>query len=419
MVEKNKNYELETNGIIVFVISVMAGLINYLYQIIMGNTLRPDEYGLLNTLLSLTIVVSLPASTLGVITLKYTSHFAANNHIQKISVIYKKISLIACLCAGITLFAGSQLLTAICSVLKINNKNYVLLVMLAASLEYIIYVNKGILQGLKKFIPFSMMSIIGALGKIIFSILLITAGFGLYGATFSLVLASIASIIYAFLVLKKNILPFPKDRVLIESINLRNYFQYVIWTQLFLLLLTSGDILLVKLFSDDYTVGIYSSVSVLCKISYYFANSIASTLLPIVAQNHSKGEKTYNLFIKSVAYSLIVSVTCAIGISLFGDFLIRILFGSEYGGANVLLVPVSFFIISLNLVTVLINYLTAVEDLKFLTISLIVGFIITIFAVFKVNYSISQLMYMLGAGLCIVFFINFMFITIKYKKNTQ
>lgn len=42
--------EFERNSLIVFSISMLSNVINYLYQIIMGNLLSPSDYGLVNTL---------------------------------------------------------------------------------------------------------------------------------------------------------------------------------------------------------------------------------------------------------------------------------------------------------------------------------------------------------------------------------
>lgn len=58
--------EFERNSLIVFSISMLSNVINYLYQIIMGNLLSPSDYGLVNTLLSLSIVAGVPSGFFGI-----------------------------------------------------------------------------------------------------------------------------------------------------------------------------------------------------------------------------------------------------------------------------------------------------------------------------------------------------------------
>ena len=408
-----KNLELETNGLIVFIISMAAGLINYLYQIIMGNMMAPQDYGMLNTMLSLSMVMSVPAGSIGVIALKYTSHFAATDQNDKIALVFKRLASIGLGCAIVTVAVGGVFEGAIKEVLKIENGTYVIIALMVAGLEYLLYVGRGILQGLKKFIAYSMTSIVGAAGKIVIGVAFLLAGFELYGVTFSLVIASLITFAFSFVCLKKHILPLSRGTGNLDDINIGSYFKYIFWTQIFLLLMTNGDVLFIKMFTDNHTVGLYSSVSVLCKISYYFANSIACTLMPIVAQEFAKGNRTFGLFIRSVIYGLSVSLICAVGINILGEFAIGLLFGSDYLSATSLLIPVSLFVVALNLVTILINYQTAVNDMKLLTISLIVGLGATVGLVFAFHATVGQIMYSLAAGMLGIFAINFAAILLK------
>ena len=411
-----KNLELEANGLIVFIISMAAGLINYLYQIIMGNMMAPQDYGMLNTLLSLSMVMSVPAGSIGVIALKYTSHFAATEQNDKIALVFKRLGSIALLCVVLTVAVGAICEPFIKNVLKIDNGTYVIIALMVAGLEYLLYTGRGILQGLKKFVAYSMTSIVGAAGKIVIGVLLLLLGMGLYGVTFSLVIASLITFAFSFVCLRKHILPLYRGSGKLEDINLGSYFKYIFWTQIFLLLMTNGDVLFIKMFTDNHTVGIYSSVSVLCKISYYFANSIACTLMPIVAQEFAKGNRTFNLFIRSVIYGLTISVLCAVVINIFGEFAIRLLFGSEYLSATALFIPVSAFIIALNLVTILINYQTAVNDMKLLTITLLIGLAVAVGLVMCFHSTVAQIMYSLAASMFGIFIINF--IAVFAKNNS-
>ena len=51
--------EFERNSLVVFAITMIANVLSYLYQIVMGNVLTPADYGTVNTLLSLSVVVGI------------------------------------------------------------------------------------------------------------------------------------------------------------------------------------------------------------------------------------------------------------------------------------------------------------------------------------------------------------------------
>ena len=75
--KKFKLGEFERNSAIVFAISMLANVVTYLYQIVMGNLLSPADYGTINTLLSLSIVVGVPSGIISTLVATYTAKYQA------------------------------------------------------------------------------------------------------------------------------------------------------------------------------------------------------------------------------------------------------------------------------------------------------------------------------------------------------
>lgn len=75
--KKFKLGEFERNSAIVFAISMLANVVTYLYQIVMGNLLSPADYGTINTLLSLSIVIGVPSGIISTLVATYTAKYQA------------------------------------------------------------------------------------------------------------------------------------------------------------------------------------------------------------------------------------------------------------------------------------------------------------------------------------------------------
>ena len=70
--------EFERNSLVVFAITMIANVLSYLYQIVMGNVLTPADYGTVNTLLSLSVVVGVPSGIISALTATYTAKYHAH-----------------------------------------------------------------------------------------------------------------------------------------------------------------------------------------------------------------------------------------------------------------------------------------------------------------------------------------------------
>ena len=70
--------EFERNSLAVFAITMIANVLSYLYQIVMGNVLPPADYGTVNTLLSLSVVVGVPSGIISALTATYTAKYHAH-----------------------------------------------------------------------------------------------------------------------------------------------------------------------------------------------------------------------------------------------------------------------------------------------------------------------------------------------------
>ena len=87
------NDSLFKNGIYIFIFSMSANFFNYLFQIAMGRLLTVSEYGTLNSLFSILLIISVPAGTITIIAAKNISHNLAISEFNKVKKFIKSIAL--------------------------------------------------------------------------------------------------------------------------------------------------------------------------------------------------------------------------------------------------------------------------------------------------------------------------------------
>ena len=79
------------NNTIVFILLNSSGALNYIFQIILGRTLTPDQYGSFNSLLALSALITTPFTILHLVFSRFIAMMTENN-LQKIASNYLKVN---------------------------------------------------------------------------------------------------------------------------------------------------------------------------------------------------------------------------------------------------------------------------------------------------------------------------------------
>jgi O-antigen/teichoic acid export membrane protein len=79
----------------IFAATIIGGGCDYLFQIAMGRQLGPSTYSELNAMLSLFYIVTVPASTIGIFMIRYTSKFKAEGRDREIAWLMKRWLLVS------------------------------------------------------------------------------------------------------------------------------------------------------------------------------------------------------------------------------------------------------------------------------------------------------------------------------------
>ncbi len=401
---------LAKNSLIVFILTTFGSALNYLCQILMGRFFSVSNYGIVNTIFSLTIIVSVIGSTASMILSKVISE----NRKSGAGLCYKILSVVNIVC--IILFLASIIISPLFA--HFLNWNYLIVVLAIISLVTSIYpiVYQGIFGGLGKFVSLGLYTLIIPVIKIFSLILIVLLNIDglseVYSILLSIILGNIISLIVGYIITRKNVKEIKKSNRKVRYIW--QEYKNVFYANILIMFLMNIDILYLTCFYDSETIGLYSSVLVFGKMIYYFVTALVTVMLPLISRNRKDSKYVDKMLYKTLTYTIILTLIFLIPTNVFGKGILNIVFGSKYDPAIIYLKYASLISLSYSLNLILLNYLTGINKVKFMKKTLVIGSILATIILIAIN----RYKY---ASLIIIFLINiFIFIinllAIKNKK---
>lgn len=377
-IEDLKTDDLFKAGSLMVFATIIAGSINYFYQIFMARTLDQDKYGEFSALYSLSFFLSfLLLRAVRDSNARFISGFRGENNIQAISLFHSKM-IKRMLWLGLIALAIFSLLSGfIANFLHIDSILLVFLIGFVFFISWIQPVNLGTMQGLQRFRHFSYNIIVQAATKLIVGAGLVLLGFGIFGAVWGLVLGFTVSLLVSFylirdLILKRHTKPSSSDQIESMSIpsgsgpnnedgtfqdkDVSKYSFYVLLAVACLTIPTNIDILVVKHFFTSEDTALYTAAAVFGRMIFFLPIGITRAMYPKVVEAHIKRDDTRGFLNRSLLYTTIPTGLLAVFLWLFPSFFLEFFFGSKYLPATSLLqlyAPLMFFF---SLATVLVYY---------------------------------------------------------------
>ena len=402
------------HGTIVFVGASIVNVLNYLFQLIMARMLSPVEYGILIALFAVFNIFVIAASSINTVVAKFTTIFRTKNELGKIKYLilaYGKILVIFSIAVIVLILLASN---QIAFFLNINESALIPILFVAGCLAYFNAVFTGALNGLQRFVSFSIANITGAVGKLGFAVLLVLLGYGVAGAVGALVFGLAAAVLVGFFLLKDVL------REKAEKFNVKKAFSYSAWILLAfvcLAVLSNIDVVLVKHFFSGEEAGIYSAAFVLARVIFYATAALAIVLLPKAVNAFSLKQHPEKLLKKTLAIMSFLCVGFTAAYFLLPTLVVDLLVGTNY----VLAIPLlGWFAIATSLFSftnLLAVYYVSIHRKKFALLLLLFS-IIEIALISAFHASLMQvIMVMIGVQIALLAFMaGYYFIDLEVSK---
>lgn len=381
----------------------LANVFNLLYQLYMVRALSPINYGILNSLLAMLMLVSIPAGTIQTVITKFASTFHATNQPGKTKSLLTN-SARKVLLFGLGLFLivtiGSK---HISSFLQIPSRMPVTIVGIIIGLSIISPVLLGGLLGLQKFRLLGLGMVTGGGLKLALGILFVSFGFKVMGALCGFAIATLVILVLSFLFLNK-VFSYPGNEP-IDFSEVYRYFYPVALVTLCYMVLTNADIILVKHFFKPLEAGYYSIAQMVGKIILFLPGAVVIVMFPKASDLHARNEDTTHLIKKSLTLTGLLSGTAALICFIYPSLIIRLLSGKIYLEciplARLFAVSMTFF----AMVSVFLFYHLSIGNLRFIYPFAICA-VLQVILITLFHNTLSQVLYILLAIAFLLFAIN-------------
>lgn len=340
-VTKPETNSLAKNSMIVFIGSMGANIISYVYHLLLGRMLGPSGYGEISSLFSILYMFTVPLLVGQTVLVKFVSQIKATGTLSQAKSLCITVTKM-CGVASIAMFPFILIFSGtITHFLHLSSPILFILIYILFVITLLSTVTASVLQGYQKFAWFSGLTLAVLIIKVLLSISFIP--WGVRGMLFAAIIAA-ASVYGVYFFPLKEMLQTKATRA---GIMKEEALKFGIPTLLSLLGITSlytTDIILVRHFFSSSQAGMYAAIAILGKIIYYASSAISQVMFPVLSEKVAKKQSTNRLILTSLLGVASISVVLSTIYFIFPDIIVKMLFGNAYTGASNILGQFGVFI---------------------------------------------------------------------------
>jgi O-antigen/teichoic acid export membrane protein len=234
---------------------------------------------------------------------------------------------------------------------------------LALLMLFVRPVTDGTLQGIQQFIGLGTVQVLQSALRLIFAVLLISAGLQAFGAMLSLPLATTVAMLVAVWFLRFYFKD-PETQVSIPLVSLR-YSAYTLIGLLSFALLVNIDAILVKRFFSESVAGDYGTVVTLGKINLFATLGIGMVLFPKATQRHTAGRDPRPVLALALTATFLVGAVLTIAYFFFSEMIVQTIFTDIYADPGIVLGLVGMATTLYAGISIWLNYALSLDQHNF------------------------------------------------------
>jgi len=343
---------------------MVSSVFAYGFQVAMGRLLTPAEYGFLNSLLAIFVVLSVPLATVPMVLARRTAEYAAKKDFARIrslfGLAYRRIGLAGLL--GLAAFVlGARFLA---DYLHSPSIVPVLLLGLCACSAFAVPINTAMLQGLQDYRWLGITAGLGGPVKFFICVALVLSGFGVNGVLAGMVLTSLVMWLIAYLPIRRHLLRGEAGIGHVHHLSFTHVLP-VFTANLAFAVLSQADMILVARYFPAHEAGMYASAAILGRSVMYVPGAFVQAMFPMVSEHHSLNQDSRHLLFKALGATLALSGSGAALFFFFPKLIISVFFGARYVEAAPVLQYFGLAMLPMAFLLVLMNYSIAKGERRF------------------------------------------------------
>ena len=354
------------NNLIVFVLMNSGGALSYLFQILLGRTLPPDQYGTFNSLLSTSALITAPITIVHLVFSRFIARLESNGQQQIKTLLIKSIKPLLVMISSIIII-GVFAIPSFKSFLHIETTLPIMLMLFAACFSTLQQVLAAVCEGMHKFFALGIISGGSAFMRFIFGVLfLVVFNWGVEGGLIAVAFAAITMIIYGMWELRDVLSCKAKDLPSGFSPEMIRYSIPSFLMITMVVVMCNIDIVLVRHYCSPDQAGYYATAAILGRIAFFLPSSLLLVLFPSVAKANASGDKDEHYFWINLGLTTILAGSVFLILFFSGEPIVQFIYGNEYYLATPILKIVTAAMGLLALSHVIFSYSLARSEFSFL-----------------------------------------------------
>ena len=355
---------LKQNIVILFLLN-SGNVFNYLFQLVVGRSMSPADFGGFNALNSTMVIFAAPLAIVPLIMARFTARFALSDMGLVRSLLTRALVLATAL-AALAYAIGALCLPWLQSFLHIESATPVLLMLGVMAGSFVLPVPWGMVQGLQRFTGYGIAGASNALFRLLGALFFVMyLSRGINGALLSSLTGIAAALAVNFVFLRDV---FPIKRSLLPKGLLKEVGTYSIGmlvSSVIVMILGNLDLVLVRHYCDAEGAGLYATAAILGRIAFYLPSVLMSVLFTEAASAKESGRDDLSSLWLSMGLTALLGGGFAL-FCLFGaKLVISLLFGAKYVAAAPLLAVISGAMALLSVANILFVYFQARSEFGF------------------------------------------------------
>ncbi len=365
-------FSMSSAGLLV-ISMVLANFLNFAFNAYLGRVLDLDDFGVVTTLNTFIYLLNLFVGSLSTTVTHAVSYFEGTE-VGRGTKFFNKTWMKIFIPSVFTSLLWILLVPFIGHFLHIDG--FIIIASFAPTILFgtLSSYNVGYLQGIFSFRSLATISIVEATAKLFFAILIVKIGFVDFA-----VLSLPASILIAW-ISSAIALSSSNNTTKAKALNIKNtdpfpldFYAASIMRGLSVAAFLSVDVILAKHYLSPRDAGLYSMLSLLGKMIFFFGTLLNVFVVAVVSRTLGEGKSTANEF--AILFGATIALTIGAGVSLvgFGSILVPLLLGPQAVAILSFLAPYSISMMLFSLSTTIVLYRLSRKEYFFPAISLLIS----------------------------------------------
>ena len=324
------------HGLIMTGSTLLAGFLDYLYNVLTGRMLIPVEYSILISVQAILQILLHVTNVIRNVVAYYTAEISGQTGDPLSVALFLRRRYRWAWRWGIVAMLTMALLSPLLArLLQLTSLSPLWAASLALLMLFVRPVTDGTLQGIQYFRGLASVTVFQALLRLVFAIILIQLGLAAFGAVLALPLATSSALLLALWFLQPHFkVPTTESRD--RSVSLRYSMQTLVGLLAFALLVNM-DAIFVRAFFTPEVAGGYAPVVTIGKINLFIPLALAMVLFPKAVQRHAKGQDARPILGLALVAALLPGLGLTGLLFVASGPLITLLFGPAYGDPGMVL----------------------------------------------------------------------------------